>query len=62
MPKSFTVDDNYHNTRIDKWFKQVVISLPHSLIEKIIRQNKVKVNKTLEIILTKLIFKHLLWS
>jgi 23S rRNA pseudouridine955/2504/2580 synthase len=45
MPKSFTVDDNYHNTRIDKWFKQVVISLPHSLIEKIIRQNKVKVNK-----------------
>ena len=45
MPKSFIVDDNYHDTRLDKWFKQKVISLPHSLIEKIIRQNKIKVNK-----------------
>ena len=45
MPKSFTVDDEYHNTRLDKWFYQKVINLPHSLIEKIIRQNKIKVNK-----------------
>tara|TARA_E500000178_G_C16965331_1_gene728111 strand:+ start:423 stop:1322 length:900 start_codon:yes stop_codon:yes gene_type:complete len=44
MPKSFIVDDDYHDTRLDKWFKQKVISLPHSLIEKIIRQNKIKVN------------------
>ena len=39
------MDDDYHDTRLDKWFKQKVISLPHSLIEKIIRQNKIKVNK-----------------
>ena len=45
MPKSFTVEDEYHNTRLDKWFNQKVINLPHSLIEKIIRQNKIKVNK-----------------
>ncbi len=45
MPKSFTVDDDYSNSRLDKWFKNNVISLPHSLIEKIIRQNKIKVNK-----------------
>ena len=45
MPKFFIVDDNYHNTRLDKWFVQKVISLPHSLVEKIIRQNKIKVNK-----------------
>ncbi|MBD1146159.1 RNA pseudouridine synthase [Pelagibacterales bacterium SAG-MED28] len=45
MPKSFTVDDEYHNTRLDKWFHQKVINLPHSLIEKIIRKNKIKVNK-----------------
>ena len=45
MPKSFIVDDDYHDTRLDKWFKQKVLSLPHSLIEKIIRQNKIKVNK-----------------
>ena len=45
MPKSFTVDDDYNDSRLDKWFKNNVINLPHSLIEKIIRQNKVKVNK-----------------
>ena len=44
MPKSFTVDDEYHNTRLDKWFHQKVINLPHSLIEKIVRKNKIKVN------------------
>ena len=45
MPKSYTVVDDYHNSRLDKWFKENVINLPHSLIEKLIRQNKVKVNK-----------------
>ena len=45
MPKSYTVVNDYHNSRLDRWFKQNVINLPHSLIEKIIRQNKVKVNK-----------------
>ena len=45
MPKTFTVDEDYNDSRLDKWFKNNVISLPHSLIEKIIRQNKVKVNK-----------------
>ncbi len=45
MPKTFTVHDEYHNTRLDKWFKNKVIDIPHSLIEKIIRLNKVKVNR-----------------
>ena len=45
MFKLFTVDEDYHESRLDKWFKQNVINLPHSLIEKIIRQNKIKVNK-----------------
>ena len=45
MPKIFTVGEDYHNSRFDKWFKNVVVELPQSLIEKIIRQNKVKVNK-----------------
>ncbi len=45
MVKSFIVDDNFNDSRLDKWFKINVISLPHSLIEKIIRQNKIKVNK-----------------
>ena len=45
MSKSFTVDDDFNDSRLDKWFKKKVINLPHSLIEKIIRQNKIKVNK-----------------
>ena len=45
MPKSFIVDDEYNDSRLDKWFKNKILSLPHSLIEKIIRQNKIKVNK-----------------
>ena len=45
MPKSYTVDDDYNGSRLDKWFKNKIIDIPHSLIEKILRQNKVKVNK-----------------
>ena len=45
MPKSYTVDDDYNDSRLDKWFKNKVINLPHSLLQKILRQNKIKVNK-----------------
>jgi len=45
MPKSYIVNDDYNDSRLDKWFKNNVINLPHSLLEKILRQNKVKVNK-----------------
>ena len=45
MPKSYIVDNDYHEARLDKWFKQKVINLPHSLIERILRQNKIKINK-----------------
>ncbi len=45
MPKSFTVDDDFNDSRLDKWFKLKITKLPHSLIEKIIRQKKIKVNK-----------------
>ena len=45
MHKSYNVDDDFNESRLDRWFKNKVINLPHSLIEKIIRQNKIKVNK-----------------
>ena len=45
MPKSYIVDDDYQDVRLDKWFKQIIINLPHSLIERIIRKNKIKLNK-----------------
>ena len=46
MPNSYTVDEDYNECRLDKWLRNKVINLPHSLIEKIIRQNKIKVNKS----------------
>ncbi len=45
MSKSYTVEDDYNDSRLDKWFKNEIINLPHSLLEKILRQNKIKVNK-----------------
>jgi len=45
MPQTHTVEKDYHNSRFDRWFKAKIISLPQSLIEKIIRLNKVKVNR-----------------
>ena len=45
MPKSYTIEDDYNDSRLDKWFKNKIINLPQSLLEKILRQNKIKVNK-----------------
>ena len=45
MSKSYTIDEDYNYSRLDKWFKNEIINLPHSLLEKLLRQNKVKVNK-----------------
>ena len=44
MQKSYNVNKDYNNSRFDKWFKLNVVDLPQSLIEKIIRLKKVKVN------------------
>ena len=45
MPQKVTVNKDYHNSRFDRWFKANVINLPQSLIEKILRLNKVKINR-----------------
>ena len=45
MPKIFTVERDYQDSRFDRWFKNKVLDIPHSLIEKLVRQNKVKINK-----------------
>ncbi len=44
MPNKFTVNSNHNNSRFDRWFKQEVINLPNSLIQKLLRKNKIKVN------------------
>ena len=45
MPQIYTVEKDYHNSRFDRWFKAKIVNLPQSLVEKIIRQNKVKINR-----------------
>ena len=45
MPQKVTVEQDYHNSRFDKWFKAIIIDLPQSLIEKILRLNKIKINR-----------------
>ena len=45
MPQKVTVKQDYHNSRFDRWFKANIINLPQSLIEKILRLNKVKINR-----------------
>jgi 23S rRNA pseudouridine955/2504/2580 synthase len=44
MLKKFTVEKDFHNSRFDRWFKNKVLDIPQSLIEKIIRKNQAKVN------------------
>ena len=44
MIKKFVVEEDFDNTRFDRWFKNKVLDIPQGLIEKIIRKNQVKVN------------------
>ncbi len=45
MPQTYIVKKDYHNSRFDRWFKAQIKDLPQSLIEKIVRLNKVKINR-----------------
>jgi 23S rRNA pseudouridine955/2504/2580 synthase len=45
MPQKVTVKKDFHNTRFDRWFKSNIIDLPQSLIQKILRLNKIKINR-----------------
>ena len=44
MEKIFSVENDFVNARLDRWFKKNVCNAPQSLIEKIIRKGKIKVN------------------
>ncbi len=44
MPDKFIVNKNYNKSRLDKWFKEEIINLPNSLIQRLLRKNKIKVN------------------
>ena len=44
MKKVYFVNDDYINTRFDRWFKKEVFNIPQSYIEKNLRKGKIKVN------------------
>ena len=44
MKKVFTVNDDFVNARLDRWFKKNVSDVPQALIEKNIRKGNIKVN------------------
>ena len=44
MKKNFVVDENYINTRLDRWFKKKICDIPQSLFEKNIRKGNIRVN------------------
>ena len=44
MPDKFTIKKDYNNSRFDRWFKEEIINLPNSLIQKLLRKNQIKLN------------------
>ena len=44
MKKSFIVTDEFDKSRLDRWFRRNVYSIPQSLLEKTIRKGNIKVN------------------
>ena len=45
MKKTYLINDDSKNMRLDRWFKRYVGQIPQSLIEKSLRKGKIKVNK-----------------
>ena len=45
MIKQFIVINDQDNMRIDKWLRKNNYNLPQGLIEKLLRNGKIKVNK-----------------
>ena len=43
--RKFLVEEDFINTRLDKWFKKKVYDVPQSFIEKNLRTGNIKVNK-----------------
>ena len=44
MNKFYLIKEDNENTRVDRWFKRNINDVPQSLIEKILRKGKLKVN------------------
>ncbi len=45
MKKSYNIDSKNNNMRIDRWIRTIIGHMPQSLIEKSLRNGKIKLNK-----------------
>ena len=45
MIKKYQVNENFINSRLDRWFKKNICNVPQSLLEKNLRIGKIKLNK-----------------
>ena len=45
MKKNYFINEDFLNSRLDRWFKKNICDVPQSLIEKSIRKGQIKVNK-----------------
>ena len=44
MKKNYSIENEFVNSRIDRWFKRNICQVPQSLIEKNLRKGNIKVN------------------
>ena len=44
MKKTYYVTDDFLNTRLDRWIRKNINNIPQSLIEKSLRNGKIKIN------------------
>ena len=44
MKKSYKINEDFVNSRLDRWIKRNICRIPQSLIEKNLRKGKIKVN------------------
>ena len=45
MKKTYNVESTYNNMRIDRWFRNNIANIPQGLIEKNLRNGKIKLNR-----------------
>ena len=45
MQKTYNVDPTYNDMRIDRWVRNNIGNIPQGLIEKNLRNGKIKVNR-----------------
>tara|TARA_Y100000590_G_C15692333_1_gene1003873 strand:+ start:261 stop:1169 length:909 start_codon:yes stop_codon:yes gene_type:complete len=48
MRKNFIIEEDFSNSRLDRWFRKKICLIPQSLIEKNIRKGNIKVNNKKE--------------